>query len=214
MESIKKYKKTLILTAILTLLPMVIGFILWDKLPDQIATHFGSNGEPDGWSSKAVAVVVLPALLTAIHLACFFITFADPKKQRIDPKLFKLILWLCPMISWFGCGSTYAYALNMELNTTNIAMVLLGVLFIVIGNYLPKARQNYTVGIKLPWTLDDEENWNRTHRLAGKLWMVCGFLFVIVSFFGLGTSWIAMLLATIMILVPTGYSFLYYLKNR
>jgi uncharacterized membrane protein len=173
MESIKKYKKTLILTAILTLLPMVIGFILWDKLPDQIATHFGSNGEPDGWSSKAVAVVGLPALLTAIHLACFFITFADPKKQRIDPKLFKLILWLCPVISWFGCGSTYAYALNMELNTTNIAMVLLGVLFIVIGNYLPKARQNYTVGIKLPWTLDDEENWNRTHRLAGKLWMIC-----------------------------------------
>ena len=214
MESIKKYKKTLILTAILTLLPMVIGFILWDKLPDQIATHFGSNGEPDGWSSKAVAVVGLPALLTAIHLACFFITFADPKKQRIDPKLFKLILWLCPVISWFGCGSTYAYALNMELNTTNIAMVLLGVLFIVIGNYLPKARQNYTVGIKLPWTLDDEENWNRTHRLAGKLWMVCGFLFVIVSFCGLGTSWIAMMLAAIMILVPTGYSFLYYLKNR
>lgn len=214
MESIKKYKKTLILTAILTLLPMVIGFILWNKLPDQVATHFGSNGEPDGWSSKAVAVVGLPALLTAIHLACFFITFADPKKQRIDPKLFKLILWLCPVISWFGCGSTYAYALNMELNTTNIAMVLLGVLFIVIGNYLPKARQNYTVGIKLPWTLDDEENWNRTHRLAGKLWMVCGFLFVIVSFFGLGTSWIAMMLAAIMLLVPTGYSFLYYLKNR
>lgn len=214
MESIKKYKKTLILTTILTLLPMVIGFILWNKLPDQVATHFGSNGEPDGWSSKAVAVVGLPALLTAIHLACFFITFADPKKQRIDPKLFKLILWLCPVISWFGCGSTYAYALNMELNTTNIAMVLLGVLFIVIGNYLPKARQNYTVGIKLPWTLDDEENWNRTHRLAGKLWMVCGFLFVIVSFFGLGTSWIAMMLAAIMLLVPTGYSFLYYLKNR
>ena len=214
MESIKKYKKTLILTTILTLLPMVIGFILWNKLPDQVATHFGSNGEPDGWSSKAFAVVGLPFLLTAVHLGCFLITFADPKKQRIDPKLFKLILWLCPMISWFGCGSTYAYALNMELNTTNIAMVLLGVLFIVIGNYLPKARQNYTVGIKLPWTLDDEENWNRTHRLAGKLWMVCGFLFVIVSFFGLGTSWIAMLLAAIMILVPTGYSFLYYLKNR
>ena len=214
MESIKKYKKTLILTAILILLPMLIGFIFWDKLPDQLATHFGSNGEPDGWSSKTFAVIGLPVLLVAVHLACFFITFADPKKQRIDPKLFKLILWLCPVISWFGCGSTYAYALNMELNTTNIAMVLLGVLFIVIGNYLPKARQNYTVGIKLPWTLDDEENWNRTHRLAGKLWMVCGLLFVIVSFFGLGTSWIAMLLAAIMILVPTGYSFLYYLKNR
>ena len=214
MESIKKYKKTLILTAILTLLPMVIGFILWDKLPDQIATHFGSNGKPDGWSSKAVAVVGLPALLTAIHLACFFITFTDPKKQRIDPKLFKLILCLCPVISWFGFGTTYAHALDMELNVSNIAMVLVGLLFIVIGNYLPKARQNYTVGIKLPWTLDDEENWNRTHRLAGKLWIVCGLLFVIVSFFGLGTSWIAMMLAAIMILVPTGYSFLYYLKNQ
>ena len=214
MTSIKKYKKTLILTTILTLLPMVVGFILWNKLPDQIATHFGSNGEPNGWSSKVVAVIGLPALLATVHLACFFITLADPKKQRIDPKLFKLILWFCPVISWFGCGSTYAYALDMELNTTNIAMIMLGVIFIVIGNFLPKARQNYTVGIKRPWTLHDEENWNRTHRLAGKLWMVCGFLFVIVSFFGLGTSWISMALAAIMILVPTAYSFLYYVKNK
>lgn len=214
MESIKKYKKTLILTAILILLPMLIGFIFWDKLPDQLATHFGSNGEPDGWSSKTFAVIVLPVLLVAVHLACFFITFADPKKQHIDPKLFKLILWLCPVISWFGCGTTYAHALDMEFNITNIGMILVGVLFIIIGNYLPKARQNYTVGIKLPWTLHDEENWNRTHRLAGKLWMVCGLLFVIVSFFGLGISWIAMILGLIMVFVPAGYSFLYYLKNQ
>lgn len=214
MESIKKYKKTLILTAILILLPMLIGFIFWDKLPDQLATHFGSNGEPDGWSSKTFAVIGLPVLLVAVHLACFFITFADPKKQHIDPKLFKLILWLCPVISWFGCGTTYAHALDMEFNITNIGTILVGVLFIIIGNYLPKARQNYTVGIKLPWTLHDEENWNRTHRLAGKLWMVCGLLFVIVSFFGLGISWIAMILGLIMVFVPAGYSFLYYLKNQ
>ena len=214
MESIKKHKKTLILTTILTLLPMVIGFIFWNKLPNKIATHFGSNGEPDGWSSKAVAVIGLPLLLTGVHLACFFITLADPKKQHIDPKLFKLILWLCPVVSWFGNGSTYAHALDVELNVTNIAMVLLGLMFIIIGNYLPKARQNYTVGIKLPWTLHDEENWNRTHRLAGKLWMVCGFLFVILAFFGLGASWMAMTLAAVMVLVPTAYSFLYYLKNK
>ncbi len=214
MKSIKKYKKTLILTAILTLLPMVIGLILWDKLPDQIATHFGSNGEPDGWSSKAFAVVGLPVLLTAIHTFGFLITLSDPKKQRIDPKLFKLILWLCPVISWFGCGTTYAHALDMELNVTNIAMVLIGVLFIVIGNYLPKARQNYTVGIKLPWTLNDEENWNRTHRLAGKLWMVCGFLFTLVSILGFGTSWVSITIAAVMVLVPTVYSYWYYLKNH
>ena len=128
MASIKKYKKTLILTTILTLLPMALGLILWNKLPDQIATHFGSNGEADGWSSKAFAVLGLPALLAAVHLACFFITLADPKKQRIDPKLFKLILWLCPVISWFGCGSTYAHALDLKLNITNIAMVLLGLI--------------------------------------------------------------------------------------
>ena len=193
---------------------MLIGFIFWDKLPDQLATHFGSNGEPDGWSSKTFAVIGLPVLLVAVHLVCFFITFADPKKQHIDPKLFKLILWLCPVISWFGCGTTYAHALDMEFNITNIGMILVGVLFIIIGNYLPKARQNYTVGIKLPWTLHDEENWNRTHRLAGKLWMVCGLLFVIVSFFGLGISWIAMILGLIMVFVPAGYSFLYYLKNQ
>lgn len=95
-----------------------------------------------------------------------------------------------------------------------MANLLLGVIFIVIGNYLPKCRQNYTIGIKLPWTLSDEENWDKTHRFAGKIWMLCGVLEIIVGFLPIAQFEIVtialILLATIPIAV---YSYLFYRKR-
>ena len=76
-------------------------------------------------------------------------------------------------------------------------------MFIIIGNYLPKARQNYTIGIKIPWTLANEENWNRTHRLAGYLWMICGILMILISL----TRFVPAEWLLIMVLVPCIYSF-------
>ena len=65
-----------------------------------------------------------------------------------------------------------------------VMTVLIGVIFTIIGNYLPKCKQNYTIGIKIPWTLNNEENWNKTHRFAGWLWTVCGILIMLTGFFG------------------------------
>ena len=79
-------------------------------------------------------------------------------------------------------------------------------MFTIIGNYLPKARQNYTIGIKIPWTLANEENWNRTHRLAGYLWMACGILMIIMCLTRfVPFEWLIGLFL-IMVLVPCIYS--------
>ncbi len=214
MEKLKENKKTLIITSILILLPIVVGLFLWNQLPDKIATHFDRNGVADGWSSKAFAVLGLPIFLLAVHLICSVATCADPKNQRINDKIFKLILWICPIVSWFGSLSTSGSSLGWNFNTANVGIILVGIIFVIIGNYLPKCRQNYTVGIKLPWTLHDEENWNRTHRFAGKLWMIGGILFSVLAVTGYGNTWILPATMIVMVLVPMIYSFLYYLKHK
>jgi uncharacterized membrane protein len=209
---LKKYKKTVILTTLVALLPMLAGLLLWNQLPETIAIHFGANGEPNGWSSRGMAVFGLPAFIAAVNVLCAVGTSADPKKQNIQPKIFKLILWICPLCSWLCCGMTYVYSLGVTLSVEKIAMVFCGVVFIIIGNYLPKCRQSYTVGIKLPWTLASEDNWNRTHRMAGGLWMVGG---AVVLLMGLtGKVYVAVFLSVtaVMVLVPTIYSYLLYRK--
>ena len=214
MDKFKQYKKTFILTLVVTLLPILIGILLWDKLPDQMATHFGANGEVDGWSSKLFAVVGLPMFIAAMQFVAVFATLSDPKKQKIDPKMMKLVFWICPVVSWFGAIMTYGYTLGWNVSVERITSVLLGGVFIIVGNYLPKCRQNYTVGIKLPWTLYDEENWNRTHRLGGKVWMLGGVLVLALGVVGLGNAWLILAVILPVSIVPVIYSFMYYMKHK
>ena len=81
----------------------------------------------------------------------------------------------------------------------------------MVGNYLPKCRQNYTVGIKIPWTLHDEENWNHTHRMAGYLWIFGGLLMIANIF--LKWDWLVFAVVMVAVVVPTIYSYLYYRKH-
>ncbi|MBP1559498.1 MAG: SdpI family protein [Oscillospiraceae bacterium] len=211
---LKTNKKIIILTSIITLIPLFLGLALWNKLPDTIATHFDLSGTADGWSSKPFAVFFLPLFLLAVHLICTIATSADPRRQNISDKLFALVLWICPVISVLMCCSVYLIALGFDLNMSLIAQLLVGVVFIIIGNYLPKCRQNYTMGIKLPWTLADEDNWNKTHRLAGWLWMVAGLLFLVFTLMDRMSEWFLLGVILVAVLVPTAYSFLLHLKKE
>ena len=210
---LKANKKTLIVASIVTILPVLIGIVYWNQLPDVMATHFGMNNEADGFSSKAFAVFGMPAILLGILWLAAIATSHDPKKQNISPKMFTLMLWIPPIISIIAAATTYTVNLGYELNIIFFAELFLVIVLIVIGNYLPKARQNYTIGIKIPWTLANEENWNRTHRLAGYLWMIGGVLMLIISFTEfLSVQWqIGALL--IMVLVPCFYSFWLHVKK-
>lgn len=209
MTMIKKNKGKLILTSIIILLPIVIGLILWGKMPDKVPTHWNAEGVVDGWSSKGFAVFGLPWFLFAVHWVCLLATNADPKKQNHADKIVGMVLWICPIISVLGGTLIYGTALGIEFKVDKIMLILIGLMFIIVGNYLPKCKQNYTMGIKLPWTLNDEENWNKTHRMSGKLWVISGvitMLCVLVSTNIMIVTFIAILI--IAIIVPTVYSYM------
>lgn len=214
----KKYRRTIILTTFLTGLPILIGLILWSKPPDSIATHWGANGQANGWSSKVYTVFWGPCILMIIHLFAVFLTLNDPKKTNIHKKPMILIFWIVPVISILMNGIIYLTALGIKVNISAAVSILMGILFILLGNYLPKLRQNYTIGIKLPWTLCSEENWYRTHRLGGKLFIIGG---ILVALDGVAGIWLGdTIIFTIMIgilliciVISVGYSFWLFKKG-
>lgn len=208
---IKKHKVTLIITSIAILIPVFIGLLLWNRLPEQIPTHWNINGEIDNWSSKTFAVFGLPAILMALHWVCVIASSADPGNKNYPPKMLRLVLWICPVIGLVLGSLVYATALGYDINIEVIMPLLVGLMFLTVGNLLPKCRQSYTMGIKLPWTLANEENWNKTHRLGGKLWVVGGIVTMATAF--IGNFWILLSVLVIMVAVPTVYSYLLYKKQ-
>ena len=204
-----KNKKTLIITSLICLLPILVGALVYRRLPETVATHFDINGEPNGWSSRAFAVFGLQGILLAVNLLLPFLLRADPKHKNMSGALVNITLWTIPVLSLLCSGLTLGFALGYDTRIDKVLPVFIGLLFILIGNYLPKTKQSYTMGIKLPWTLASEENWNRTHRLAGFLWVLGGVFFMVMSF--IGWSPIAFLIPlAVMVFVPAVYSYLLY----
>lgn len=208
---IKKNLKILIITSIVILLPVLAGVVLWDTLPEQIPTHWNAAGEIDGWSSKTFAIFGLPLMMLAMHWLCALATAADPKKANHSNKLIHLVLWIIPIISVVLFVLTYVAALGTEVRMEMVMPLLVGFVLTVVGNYLPKCKQSYTIGIKIPWTLHSEENWNRTHRFAGRLWLVCGLGIMLTSF--IGGFWVFLPIVLVMVLAPCIYSYLLHRKG-
>lgn len=208
----KAEKRTLILTSLVCLLPMLIGAAVYQKLPETMATHWGVNGTPDGYSSRAFAVFGLPGVVLGLNLLLHFGLGTDPKRQNMNPVLRGICLWTPAAVSVLAGGLTIAWGLGHELKIERIMPIFIGLLFIVIGNYMPKTKQNYTLGIRVPWTLASEENWNRTHRFAGFLYVSAGAAFIVFSFIGWS---LAAFLAVIAAagLSPIAYSYLLYRKG-
>lgn len=208
----KEYRKLIIATTLITLLPILLGLILWNRLPDTVAVHWGADGQADGWAGKAYAVFGLPCLLAAIHLFAVLFTLNDPRRKNINKKPLMLVFWLIPVLSLVTNGIVYLTAMGAGIDVFVICFVLIGIVFIVFGNYMPKLQQNYTVGIKMPWTLNSTENWNRTHRLGGRLFIVGGILMILGGFSGgvLGEEGSLILVFGIILLcavIPCIYSF-------
>lgn len=207
---LKQMKTKLAVTSLITASPILIGLFLWNRLPEKLVTKWNTSGAPSGWSSKPFAVIAIPLFILLCHWFCVIAAAADPKAKNHNRKILTLVFWICPVISLFCMTAVYAEGLGYHISIQKSLPLLIGLLFIFIGNYLPKCGQNYTIGIKVPWTLNSLENWNHTHRVAGFLWSIAGILFILLSF--LGCLHLATILLLIASFLPMLYSYWYYRK--
>lgn len=199
----------------IAILPFIMSACFYNRLPEQVAVHFNASGVADGYSSRLFAAFGLPAILLVVAILVNFCIKADPKHQNIERSKGMILLgrWLVVILANMVQIVILFYAVvDVNFNMSLGFGVLTGIMIAAIGNYLPKCKQNYTVGIKVPWTLADEENWTKTHRFAGYVWTVCGVLMAIGAF--LPNQYINIALLAVIIIVPIIYSYLLYRHKK
>jgi len=212
---LKRNKVKVVISSVIVLLPILYGIIMWNDLPDIITTHWGADGNADGFSGKAFAVFGLPIILLVLHFVCLLFTSMDEKQKEQNPKALGMIFWIMPMISLFTSGITYRSAFGKEFAIELFMPALLGAMFIFIGNYLPKVKQNRTLGIKISWTMHNEENWNKTHRLGGKVWVIGGLIILFSVILPLRAMvWIACCVFVAAMIIPVVYSYCIYKQHQ
>ena len=204
---VKINKKLLLFTSILILLSSLVGCVFWYQLPEKMPTHFNLLGQADGYNHKVFAIFGLPALMLLMHWLLLFIMIKDPKSSNISSKIQVLIYWIIPFVSCLSMISIYGESLGYSMMSGILAQIFMGVLMIVIGNYLPKTHRNYIIGIRLPWTLESDKNWRKTHRLAGKIWVLGGLLLFLNSFVQIYVYWVFFLTLLLVVLMPGVYSY-------
>ena len=186
---------------------------LYPSLPDQIPTHWNMQGEVDDYMSKPWGVLVMPLAAIFVFVLMKVIPIISPRGFRTEQfaNVFNIF-----MVAMVGFMSGVALLVLLEASGRNVhinEMIFagIGLLFIIMGNYLGKVRKNFFLGIRTPWTLASDEVWSRTHRLGGRVFVLIGFFMFVNAFFRFPLSW---LLGSIVILalVPVIYSYVLYRK--
>ena len=191
-EMIKKYRGSLICSVLVMLAGVLVGFTCTQSI----------------WAN--LFFVVTDCVLMAI-------IFYDNRNKQQSHKVIEMIIWIIPVITLLY--NAIARWIDMGTNMENLFMAVIyggtGLLFMVLGNYLPKVKPNTTIGIRVIWTLQDEENWSATHRFSGKLWMASGVLCMLCGLFGDSTAALVLYIVSIMAaaIISILYSYLFYKKK-
>lgn len=193
---------------------ITVGLLMFDQMPDMMPTHWNVKGEIDDWTSKTTWVWLFPSITLVLALLFPILSRIDPRKEKYT--LFRrpwLILQMVFVVFFaYLYFATMYIALHPEILVTPFILGGIGVLFIVIGNYLGKVRQNYFIGIKTPWTLDNEEVWNRTQRVGGWSFMFAGLIIFTEAFIRWQEVWAIFTAIGIAVIIPVLYSYLLHKK--
>ena len=197
---IKNNKGKFIISSIIILIPMLVALIVHNFVKPLMHGLFG-------------VFIVFPLITLALHIFCLWLTDKIGNAEKQSKKIINMTFCIVPAINLYVSALILAICLGFEFKLSMVLAPLLGVMFIVIGNYMPKAVQNRTFGIKIRWTLSNEENWNATHRFAGKLWVILGVLVLSFAFLPEMVFLIAFLILVFASVVACYiYSYNYYKK--
>jgi uncharacterized membrane protein len=206
---------------LIMIVPLIYLAIVWDKLPERIAMHFDIHGNPDQYNSKNEFLFFIGIMLVASVVAYLLLTNIwriDPKKYAAENKdrLQKIGFAVVTFFSAVECIVIYTSLRGSLKLDLRLLFALIGLFWAVIANYMNNLRPNYFAGFRLPWTLESEENWRRTHHLASKLWFAGGLLITAICIFASTTFSIISIFSilTIVTVIPIVYSYLFYKKHK
>jgi uncharacterized membrane protein len=214
-------KKQALLTlavVLVSLLPAGYLFLIWKDIPQTVPTHFGPNLKPNRLGDKEELWLVT-GVLTLVSLLVYFLLNnlhrIDPKRKGTPPSSTFNKLAIGMVVFLTALNFIIIASANGSLVIQSLLFPLLGLLFAFIGNYMNHIRPNYFAGLRLPWTLSSDENWRRTHRLAGKLWFAGGMLIAVISIFLAPKILVPLFIAVMLIitLVPIIYSYRLFKQN-
>ena len=196
-----KNKIKLLISSIVIILPTLAALILKDLIEPKVmgAWHFT-------W--------VLPVILVAVNLILHLVSFRENEKVEQNKKIVEISYWIIPALSVYISGVFMLLSLGYDNLIGAIFSVLFGAMFIIIGNYMPKAVRNRTFGLKIKWTLANEENWAATHRFTGKVWVITGAVVLLGAFLPEMAAVYIILIAIIpAVFIPVIYSYAFYKKQ-
>ena len=191
-----------------TLLPVIYLVVNWNLLPESMPIHFDAHGEPNGYGSRMV-YVWMPV---GLYFLMLLLPRIDPRKANYEVfagSYYKLRLIMAVFFGLINAGVIWG-VVNQTNAMQKFLPVTIFLLLMLIGNYMGNFRPNYFVGIKVPWTLNSDEVWIRTHKLAGKLWFWGSFAGIILYFVTERMDWVMIPLMIILVLVPIVYSYIIY----
>lgn len=179
MDNTKKIVIATVICVLLALLPIGAGFLLHDRLPEQLPIHFNAEGVADAFAGKTTAILMVPIICAVLTLGLALIL------GKVIGYNFKAILagiTIGPLFSIGIQSVLFCNALGFEISETSVSVLIIGLVCIVFGNLLPTVRSNSVFGIRFPWIMDDDDLWNRTQRMGGKLFLLLGIVLVFVTF--------------------------------
>lgn len=215
-ENTKFNLRNELIILLLLALPIIYLTVIFDRLPDEVPTHFNIKGEADDWTNKSQLYTMFGLISGGMYLLLLLIPFIDPKNQigKMGNKFFIIKLIMAGLLSVIFIAMLYTASNGSDL--THLLPLILIVFFMGLGNYLQSVKPNYFIGIRTPWTLESPANWTATHRFTGRLWLI-GFGLLLVAYFLTDTIlfnryffWITIVLA----FIPIGYSFVFFLRTK
>ncbi|MBF1156068.1 MAG: SdpI family protein [[Eubacterium] sulci] len=209
-----KDRRATIFTSLAILLPLFIGLAKWNEIPNFGAINIDLQLLNFDLSYKFMAVVMAPLTILVLHLLWAIPLSKSPSRKSIG-KTYTLSLCMGPFVSMLTLLAIFQYKLGMKIDTVLIMNLFMGIFFVIAGNYYPKIKRTSPVGMNFPWTCANEMNWNKTHRLAGILYMIFGVFVIVISLVSrCNKPSIVSVGMLVIILISAGYSYYLHVKKN
>jgi uncharacterized membrane protein len=190
---------------------LVVAALVYSRLPARVPTHWDLHGDVNGTMPKFPGAFLASLIAIALWFLLPLLRRIDPRRasyEKFDATFFLIINLVCVMMALIQ-GLTLAVSLGMHVDIVRSMMLAVGVMFLVLGNYMPRIRSNWWMGIRTPWTLDNDEVWRRTHRFGGRMFVAAGLITMISTLLPSQASAMIAITATVIAgLTPVVYSYL------